>query len=124
MLAALVVSLTAAAITAAVKSIRRRLPKSKAEPAEDFPVRLTCRDATEFYPGSGYREGLQFEVFNHSDEGLEGYMDHESFGEELHQRSLAEYVRESTPYVEVIGFGTHTAEITTAAAEADRAQRP
>jgi hypothetical protein len=157
MLGALIVALAAAAIRAAVKFGRGRLRKPSAGPTEDFPVRLTCRDETEFDPGSGYREGLQFEVFNHSDkavrvkgfglrlsmsgpgadwveyeqahqhpridfpaplepnDGLEGYIDHESLGDELHQRGLFEYVGESTPYVDVIGFGVHTTEITTAA---------
>ena len=159
MLAALIVSLAAAAITAGVKFIRGRLPKSEAELVEDFPLRLTCRDETEFDPGSGYREGLQFEVFNHSDktvrvrgfglrlsmagpgadwveyqqarqhppidfpvpldpnDALEGYIDHESLGEDLHQRGLVEYVGESAPYVDVIGFGVLTTEPTTAAAD-------
>lgn len=161
MLGALIVTLTAAAIIALVKFGRGRLRsrKPKANPAEDFPVRLTCRDETEFDPGSGYREGLRFEVFNESDnaarvkgfglklsmagpgadwieyeqarqhpriefpvwlepnDGLEGYIDHESLGDELHQRGIFEYLRESTPYVEVIGFGEHTTEITPAAAD-------
>lgn len=32
-----------------------------------YPVRATCREETEFHPGSGYHDGLWFEIFNQSD---------------------------------------------------------
>jgi hypothetical protein len=37
-------------------------------PGDDFPVQLTCRSETDSHPGSGYHEGLCFQVFNLSDE--------------------------------------------------------
>jgi len=160
MLGALIVSLIGAGVIAGIRFGRGRLRsrKAKVDVAAPFPLRFTCRDETEFDPGSGYREGLRFEVFNPSDkavkvkgfglklsmagsgadwieyeqahqypriefpvwlksyDGLEGYIDHESLGDELHQRGLARFLRESTPYVEVIGFGEHTTEISVAAA--------
>jgi hypothetical protein len=35
-----------------------------------YPVRLKCREQTEFHPQSGYHEGLVFEVFNESDKAV------------------------------------------------------
>jgi hypothetical protein len=32
-----------------------------------YPVRLTCRDVTDYAPGSGYREIMEIEIFNHSE---------------------------------------------------------
>jgi hypothetical protein len=40
-------------------------PRPPDEPT--YPVRLTCREETEFDPDSGFHEGLIFEVFNESD---------------------------------------------------------
>src|SRR4051794_37968547 len=37
-------------------------------PEQPYPARLTCREETDFHPGSGYHEGLVFEVFNESDQ--------------------------------------------------------
>ncbi|MDQ3767605.1 MAG: hypothetical protein M3346_09695 [Actinomycetota bacterium] len=54
--------------------LRKKLRERKARKGQralaanpPYPVRLTCREETEFHPGSGYHEGLVFEVFNHSD---------------------------------------------------------
>jgi hypothetical protein len=161
MFASLIVALAAAAIIALFRFGRGRLAsrKPKAAPTEDFPVRLSCHDETEFDPGSGYHEGLHFEVFNHSGtpvkvkgfglkfsmagpgadwveheqarqhpriefpvwldpyDELEGYIDHESLGDELRERGLFEYIRESTPYVQVVGFSEHTTEISVTTAD-------
>jgi hypothetical protein len=68
-LGALIVTLTGAAMVALAKWVRLRqwLRGVFRRPKSEFPVRLTCTHETAFDPGSGYHEGLQFEVFNHSD---------------------------------------------------------
>jgi hypothetical protein len=39
----------------------------RAAPQPAYPVRLTCREANDFHPSSGYHEGLHIEVFNKSE---------------------------------------------------------
>lgn len=132
--------------------------RAEAQAAPAYPVRLICRDETEFDPESGYHEFLYFEIFNHSNrtvrvkgfglriamtgphdqwneyiqahqhplinfparlrpnDGIEGYMDHEAVGDEMHERGLFDYAGHATPYVDVVGYGEHTAEVTKAAA--------
>lgn len=49
------------------KAVMAAQAREALQPTEPpYPVRFTCRDETEFHPGSGYHEGLVFEVFNHS----------------------------------------------------------
>lgn len=57
-------------IAGVVRWVYRRFRKWRAQrtPAQPiYPVRLTCREANDFHPSSGYHEGLHFEVFNESE---------------------------------------------------------
>jgi hypothetical protein len=73
--AGLVVAAIAAGARFATNKVqaRRVLRRNQSQgdlpaPEPPFPVRLTCREETEFHPSSGYSEGLVFEVFNTSDQ--------------------------------------------------------
>jgi hypothetical protein len=63
-------------------------------PPPVYPVRVTCREETEFHPHGGYHEGLVFEVYNESDHavtveafGLDFTLVH---GDEWHDQELAQ----------------------------------
>lgn len=53
------------------KALRARGPQaalpSPASLDEPYPVRFACWGRTDFHPDSGYAEGLEFELFNASD---------------------------------------------------------
>lgn len=71
--AAVIASLIVAAIIALMRGARKHWQSRKSKPAsrgagtEEYPVRLTCKDVTEYAPGSGYREIMEIEVFNRSE---------------------------------------------------------
>lgn len=76
------------------KALKQQAAAAPAPPA--YPVRLTCRNETEFHPSAGYREGFNFEVFNHSDRRVQV----RHFGLEIklhHQDDWYDYITPRRP---------------------------
>jgi hypothetical protein len=71
----------------------RKSRKAEISAEPEYPVKLTCTDASDYHPSAGFHEGYKIEVFNHSDKPVTV----NGFGLDLTLQGQAEYHRYEHP---------------------------